>query len=387
MAGQSKYKKRPDGNYQRSITVGRKPDGTPIRKSFYAKTIKELEAKAAEYMRQLNMGTLSSDESMTFGEMATIWLRDYKCTVGASTFKMYRTSLTKHLLPTLAGMKLKDLKPHYLQRILNNMVKEGYAKKTMSGVKQAACQIIELALDNDIVFRNVFHKVVVPQGTVTERLPLKEDVVQLITNTFEGHRMGLPAMIMLYCGLRRGEVMALTWNDIDLKNKVITVNKSLAFDGNTPHIKTPKTKSSIRRVPIPDILIPALSGKRRDSLLICPAEQSGGLMTSTAIKRAWDSYQHYLNICAGGRDGSRSRPKVQAVEPFTAHQLRHTFATMLYDAGTDILSAQHFLGHADVETTLKVYTHLSAEKQQVAVDQLNEYLSKKIEGMRTLVKI
>ncbi|MBQ3108182.1 MAG: tyrosine-type recombinase/integrase, partial [Clostridia bacterium] len=68
-------------------------------------------------------------------------------------------------------------------------------------------------------------------------------------------------------------------------------------------------------------------------------------------------------------------------------RIGHTFATMLYDAGTDILSAQHFLGHADVETTLKVYTHLSAEKQQVAVDQLNEYLSKKIEGMRTLVKI
>jgi hypothetical protein len=71
-------KRRADGLYQRSITIGRKPDGKPIRKTIYAKTIKELVARATEYERQLRLGTLSSDERMTFGELAEIWLEEYK---------------------------------------------------------------------------------------------------------------------------------------------------------------------------------------------------------------------------------------------------------------------------------------------------------------------
>lgn len=94
----------------------------------------------------------------------------------------------------------------------------------------------------------------------------------------------------------------------------------------------------------------------------------------TAYNSAWNSYLHFLNIKAGGRDASRSNPKVQAIEEFTAHQLRHTYATMLYDAGVDIKSAQKFLGHSNIQVTLKIYTHLSEGKEQAAVDALNEFL-------------
>ena len=78
-----------------------------------------------------------------------------------------------------------------------------------------------------------------------------------------------------------------------------------------------------------------------------------------------------MHIQAGGRDASRSNPKVQKIENITAHMLRHTYATILYDAGVDIKTAQRYLGHADVQTTLKIYTHLSETKQAQSLDALH----------------
>ena len=83
---------------------------------------------------------------------------------------------------------------------------------------------------------------------------------------------------------------------------------------------------------------------------------------------------HYLNIKAGGKDRSRINPKTVAMEPFTAHQLRHTYATMLYDADVDPKSAQKALGHANVQQTLEIYTHLSQRKKASSIDKLNDFL-------------
>ena len=99
---------------------------------------------------------------------------------------------------------------------------------------------------------------------------------------------------------------------------------------------------------------------------------------------------HYLNICAGGKDKKRIAdqdgkpafsPALQVIEPFTAHQLRHTYATMLYDAGVDTKSAQKLMGHASIEMTLKIYTHLSQRKKADSIGKLNEFLN----GQRTVI--
>lgn len=110
-------------------------------------------------------------------------------------------------------------------------------------------------------------------------------------------------------------------------------------------------------------------------------------MTQIAFKRAWESYLHYLNLQAGGCDKKRGKndatgkptfiPAVRAIDNITPHMLRHTYATMLYDAGVDVKSAQRFLGHADLQTTLKIYTHLSEQKEQQSVAALNAHLGKK----------
>ena len=116
----------------------------------------------------------------------------------------------------------------------------------------------------------------------------------------------------------------------------ISVTKAATFGQNQAKIKQPKTEAGKRIVPFPVQLLPIFKEEKRNSFIyVCPAAD-GSMMTNTAWTTSWNSYMHYLNNQAGGRDASRSHPKVVAMDRFTAHQLRHTYATMLYDAGTPI---------------------------------------------------
>lgn len=153
------------------------------------------------------------------------------------------------------------------------------------------------------------------------------------------------------------------------------------FNHNQPHIEKPKTAAGVRTVPISEKIIDALKEYRKviKSTMVCPSV-SGSMMSERASKCAWMSYIHYLNIQAGGRVASRSRAKLSVIDNITPHMFRHKYATLLYKAGVDVKSAQRFLGHADINMTLKIYTHLSQQKEQEAIDSLNKHLSQNESG-------
>lgn len=104
---------------------------------------------------------------------------------------------------------------------------------------------------------------------------------------------------------------------------------------------------------------------------------TGEKITDQSFRKAWESYEYFLYRCAGGQPIGRNRPRNVQVQHFTPHMLRHTYATLLYDAGVDVKSAQKYLGHADLEVTLGTYTHLSKFKKDQAVEVLNDYLDGK----------
>ena len=100
-------------------------------------------------------------------------------------------------------------------------------------------------------------------------------------------------------------------------------------------------------------------------------------MSLNAQKNAWNAFINHLNECAGGKKGSGPRKPVMVIDRITPHMLRHTYATMLFDAGVDVKSAQKFLGHSDIEVTLEVYTHLSKFKEDKAIRALDEHLKER----------
>lgn len=369
-------RKRNDGWYQTSVVVGRNRDGSYKRKYIYAKTKWELDERRAELEHNLKYGLSADADKATFDEIGQEWLKHKRFFVDDSRYNRYEAVLRTHL-DSIARMPVIKLKTIHIQNILDEKAAEGYSKKVLSEIKQTAKQVLDYAMQYDIVMRNVAYLSKVPKNAPEEhRDPLTDAQIQLVLNHWQGNRMGVPALIMLYCGLRKGEMIALQWSHVNLKDKTIFVEKSASSTKNQPKLKGPKTKAGIRTVPIPDFLADILRdcAKRKESMFVCPAA-GGTMMTEQAWKNAWDSYMHHLNLCAGGRVGSRSRPKVVAMERFTAHQLRHTYATMLYNANVDVKSAQEYLGHSSIQTTLAVYTHLTPEKREASTKAFNDYLA------------
>ncbi len=375
-----KVTKQKNGRYQRSVVVGKDENGKPVRKFFTGRTIKEVDEQVAAFKREQAESAVDEQPEavpdMTFAQMGELWLAEYKRAVSLTGRKRYAVVLKTHLNPTIGNVLLRDLKPLHIKKIINGLAEKGYAEKTIMEIKQTAVQVLDAAVENDYLHRNVFAKAKVPKTGKTTRRPIREQEKKLILEHYAGHRMGVPALLLLlYTGLRKGELVALEWSDIDLDAALLSVNKSAWFNNNRVAVKIPKTDAGFRDIPIPALILPIVreAKEKATSEFVCPAA-TGKRMTHTAYNAAWESYLGYLNLKAGGRRGSRSRPPLIVIEEFTAHQLRHTYSTMLYDAGVDPKSAQKFLGHADLQVTLKIYTHLSEEKERGAVDALNRFL-------------
>lgn len=369
-----KQKKRANHLYQKNMVLGKKADGTYIRKTIYGKTQKELDRRAMEISRQLNNGIQVWDNGLLFEELSDIWFNQYN--PDASEHWKYKTEavIRLHLNPYIGQMKIRDLRQIHLQTIISSLAKKGYATGTLKGIKQTAVRIMKVAVGSDLIMRNPFQEVKVPMKEQEHRRALTEKEIVLIINTWRGHKFGPLAMIMLFTGLRRGEALALNWEDIDFKSRMIKVTKSVQTLKGVTKLKAPKTKTSIREVPIPNMLFSMLMELRKQKGLIT-ADQNGNIYSSSAYESEWLSYLNYLNECAGGHNGKGTNvPRVQVIDHITAHMLRHTYATMLFDANVDVKSAQRFLGHADVEMTLSVYTHLTKYKEDNAIEALNTHL-------------
>ena len=378
----AKPKKDKYGRYRKNLTLGRRPDGSYIRKTVYGKTQKELEQRVLALTQELNHGIQVWESTMTFRDLANLWFDEYHADENERWRYSQEGLIKKHLLPTLGDMKVRDIRQLHLQVIISGMAKQGFATGTMKKVKQTAERIMKVAVGSDLIIRNPFSEVRVPTKPPNERRALTEQEISLITDTWRGHNLGLMAMLMLYAGLRRGEAQALEWTDIDFERRVIMVSKSASTVKNTTTIKTPKTKAGVREIPIPNVLLAALMEKRKAKGYVCTSA-SGEFLTMSSYASQWKSYLHHLNVCAGGQNGAGPYiHRIEVIEHITAHMLRHTYATMLFDANVDVKSAQKFLGHADVEVTLSIYTHLTKYKEDKAIAALNGHLDEMIEKNR-----
>ncbi len=378
----ARQKKEKNGLYRKNLVVGKKADGSYIRKSVYGKTIKELEQKIVEITQQLNHGIQVWESTMTFRELANIWFEQYNLEAGENWKYGQRNMIKKYLIPPLGEMRIKDLRQLHLQTIITTLSKQGLSTSYMKKLKQIAAQIMQVAVGSDLIMRNPFSDVKVPKKDPFVRRALTEKEVALITDNWRGHNLGPMAMIMLYAGLRRGEAIALEWSDIDFEKKVIHVTKAATVVKNVTRIKKPKSDAGIRDVPIPKVLRNMLMEIRKPSGYVC-TNTSGEMLTESSYMSQWNSFQSYLNVCAGGRRGAgKYVPRITVIENITAHMLRHTYASMLFDANVYVKSAQKFLGHADIEVTLEIYTHLSEMKEEKSIEALDNHLDEMIKTKR-----
>lgn len=255
------------------------------------------------------------------------------------------------------------------------------SKSFLTKLVNVIFNIFELAVDSDFIIKNLAkRKNFVPKNAPTKEVTaISRNEQKLVIDT--EHRCKIAAMIMLFAGLRTSELLALEWRHIDFKNKHIKVRQHAVRTAPNKFVIEPATKNGhCRNVTIPPQLILYLMNekKRAKSNLIFP-KTDGKLNTPSSWRSAWTSYNNSLNH----RFYQQYDPKVSKFDPrgipdiiaINPHQLRHTYATMLYLAGVDILTASKLLGHSSVQVTLDIYTHLDEQYKTLDISNFNTYIT------------
>lgn len=322
-------------------------------KFFYGLSDDEALDARKEYIRQEAAGEYKRKNSQTVGEYADYWLPIHKGDVKANTYKGYE-SIIKNVLPPIADI--------YLREVSSDDISELYAtlnKKSASYIHKAKIlisSIFDSAVDAGYIPRNPCRaqSVKPPRGTKGSHRAITEEERDLILRT--QHRMQLPALIMLYCGLRRGEIIALKSSDIH--EDTLTISRSVYFVSNQPIISTTKSQAGNRTVPVPSVLRPFL---RDLTGFIYPGGKNTPA-TEQAFSRGWEAYRKALSTAAGHPVDIRP------------HDLRHSYCTMLRDAGVDMHQAMMWMGHADEKMILHIYDHVSDARTAQSVQTLEKHL-------------
>lgn len=381
----SKSKRRPDGRYCRQIYIGKGPDGKRKYHTIYAATAKEADRLAAEYRAALGRGLDPHSKARTVKDLLDALMASKAAQGVGISWQRCLANHIGHLRPIWA-IPADKVRTADVQAVLNELAQEGLSHKTISQIAGTLSAAFRLAIP-EVVQYNPCDKAVVPAGKPAKRREwLDEERQGWVFNT--PHRAQRAAMVMMLAGLRRGEATALTWADIDLDARTITVNKSWDFAAG--RVKGPKTAAGERVVHIPRLLADYLRAERDadPSTLYVVHTSTGGRMTDIAWRRMWDSYMSDLNVKYGYHGavnkyatrkkddaGNEQGALPMVIRTFTPHELRHTFCTLLYMAGVDVLTARDQMGHASVQVTQEIYTHLDAKHKARKMEALDGYLS------------
>ena len=330
---------RADGRLCRAITDPK----THKRVYFYGNTERELNKKIMAY-------TAKQEQGRTFGEVAESWWGETQDALAYQTVRGYRSSYDR-AIEMFGDMPISEIQPKDIQLFLKKMSLQDYAQKTIANQRIVLNQILNLAIVEGDIDINPCISVKIPRGakkTVREAASTSDEEKILASD----HEWLFPLFALL-TGLRKGEILALEWKDIDFDNQTISVSKSVEYKGNVPCIKPPKTESGVRIVPLLQMLSNRLKRGHKGYVF----SEDGG-KTPYRKKRydlLWRDYCRDVGISC------------------TAHQLRHSYATIAVEEDINPKDLQNALGHADITTTMNVY----AEARKKSVEKVAEKLNKR----------
>ena len=364
--------KRKDGRWQGAVTTGRNEDGSQRRQYVYGKTRSEVSEKINELLHSINTGSyLDKRDNPTVKEWLYIWLHTYKKNnIKAKTFDQYEGIIRVHLAPTIGEYKLLELKEDKLQQLYNKLYDEGMSARTIQLINVVLHSALKKAMKLGFLLRNVCENVELPKQIKKERRVLSPEEQKILLKELKKTEEGEIYIFALFTGMRRGEVLALTWDDVDMENCIIKVTKGLSRvktyvntgDKTKLVVSEPKTETSKRIIPIVDCLIPLLKKQKEKSYgnemnLVFPSD-AGGYIDPGNYNRKF-----YKVIKRAGL------PKANP------HSLRHSFATRALEAGIDLKTTQELLGHSSIDVTANLYTHALMEHKKKEIQKLKTVFS------------
>jgi len=354
--------------------LGKDMNGERIQKSFYGKTLAEAKEKAAEYKEQLKRSEVVN-KNISFTEWAEKWIKTYKeKNIKGSTYAIkYKSFLEGHLKPHFKNVKMANIGQIDIQNFINS--KSKFAKETQKRYVSILKAIFESAIENNIIYKNPVKNIVIKsENKKKKKRVYKQKEVEKIIEFAKNHKHGAAIIVFLKTGLRRGELLALKWIDIDFDNDIINVKRNVAdepVNGILTTVVTEysnSTKNHDRQIPFNDTneVREALSKLERTSEFIFPNTKGKVNSPNNYSHIQYKSFMTDLN------------EKYPEINKLNAHELRHTYGTLLYESGVDLRVIQKLMGHTKLSVTSEIYI-------QDNIDFIKKALKKK--KRRNIIKV
>jgi integrase len=339
----ARLKKRADGRLRRSYTDPK----TGQKKYVYGATEREVNRKYDEAVR-----TACAPEQITFAAVADKWWRYNEARISPTSIRGYRIAYQR-AVNFFEGEYITDITAMDISKFLNSLAREGYAKKTVKNHKIVINRILNYAVVEGYIKTSPSRDAELPRGLKqTRRKAAPPEDEQKVRDTAD---VWLFPYMALMTGMRKGELLALQWCDVDFKSNIISVYKSLYYD-NAPHIKTTKTEAGTRRIPIlaplREVLIKHAEGVKPSHYVF--TDDGEHPLTNKRYRTLLKHYQEKTGMTS------------------TTHQFRKSFATAAARENIPPKVLQSILGHKDIATTMNIYAEVRDESLQDAADILNK---------------
>lgn len=364
--------KQKDSTWRAYMNLGYQ-GGTRKRKYFYGKTRKEAQEKLTAALRNRQLGLPVSNDKITFGQFLDSWLDEsVKPSVRASTLDRYTRDVRIHIKPDLGKKSLSKLTIQDIQALINKKQKAGCSPNTIRHFHAVIRKALNVACKWELVSRNVATLVDRPRIPHFEIQPLSPEQARAFLKAIKGDRLEAFYTVAVALGLRRGEVLALQWQDIDFEVEELRVRHTLQIlRGGGWNLAEPKSRNSRRTLHLPKFAVQVLRDHRqrqlKERMIQGSHWQDSGFVFTSEIGTPLDGnnvYKLYKQLL-----------KDNDLPDIRFHDLRHTAGTLLLVQGVHLRVAMETLGHSQISLTMNTYSHVSSELQRDAAEKMDAILS------------
>lgn len=340
-------------------------------------TKKDAEKFLTEKLRELDTGILIDTKKMKFGDYLDYWKEKTFNNLEITTQEGYVQKIDKHIKPFLGNVYLEDLKPLHLQNFYEEKLKNGklnssgsLSARTVLAIHRIIHSALEQAVKWQLVIRNVADAVEPPKAKKYDANYLTDKQTEELIKIAKQSDIYIPIMIAIYTGARRGEILGLSWSNVNLEKGYIKIIDNLCATKNGLIIKKPKTKSGIRTIAISKELIKVLKQHRirqmenklrigklyKDNNMVCCYED-GHLYNPKRFSAKFHELLEKNNL-----------PIIRL------HDLRHSHASLLVKMGVQPKEISHRLGHSNIGITMDLYSHLYEETDQEVANMFDKLI-------------
>lgn len=373
--GEGSIRKRSDGRWEGRYTAGYDPEtGKRIIKNVLGKTQAEVKGKLKAAVEQAQQVDVIRRDDYTVASWLWTWYELYsKPNVRPSTAEYYRRSIEKHVVPRIGDIKLNRLTSRDIQKLYRDLQENGRLREvqrsknpglsnaTVRGIHMMLHNALDRAVKERLILRNPTEDCIIPKLVKQEMKILHPEDMGVYLQAAD-ERDVLPMFYLeLVSGLRKGELVALLWSDLDPESYTISVSKQAVVRSGEITVNRPKTETSVRRVSIPREAVELLMWEHKkhpDNPYMFPSPKTGGMYYPDSV----------VNL-------HKKILKDAGLEHIRFHDLRHTFATMALQNGVDVKTVSTMLGHYDAGFTLRTYTHATRQKQDEAARTMGSFMT------------